>query len=158
MIFWVFVILTVICIAIIMTTRILRNKYSYRNDNNNSIVRFAYNNDETIYWIIGTIAIIGGIVVTTMLCFIIPAQTSAEGKRANNEQRYEALIYKLQTESIRDEFGIVNKEYIDELQRWNEDVVEYQAYSNNFWIGIFYPKRAFDGFETINLEDIKMRD
>lgn len=82
----------------------------------------------------------------------------ADGSRASNEQRYKALIYKAQTESIRDEFGIVNKEYIDEVQSWNEYVAKYQAYSNDFWIGIFYPDRQYEGLKTINLEDIKIRD
>lgn len=66
-------------------------------------------------------------------------------------------MYKVQAENIRDEFGIINKEYVDEVQAWNEDVSKIQAYSNNFWIGIFFPKRAYGGLETINLEDIKIR-
>lgn len=158
MIFWIFVILTVIGIAVMVVTSTLSDKYSFQNEHNKNIVDFAYHNDENIYFICGTVAAASGIIAAIMLCFIIPIQISADGVRAKNEQRYNALIYKAQTESIRDEFGIVNKEYIDEVQSWNEDVAKYQTYSDSFWIGIFYPKRAFDGFETINLEDIKMRD
>lgn len=93
-----------------------------------------------------------------MLIFIIVAQTQADGLRESNEQKYNALIYKAQTEAIRDEFGIVNKEYIDEVQAWNEDLAKYQSYAHNFWIGIFYPKRAYDGFEIIDLQSIRMKD
>lgn len=131
MIFWVFVILTVFFGFVI------------------------YDNDEFASRII---AVVPGIVSVVMLVFILNAQILADGYRASNEQRYEALIYKAQTESIRDDFGIVNKEYIDEVQSWNEDIAKYQSRSNSFWIGIFYPKRVFDGFETIDLEDIKISD
>lgn len=156
MIFWIFVILTVLGIAVAVATGIVSEKYGY--DSKNQFVEFIYDNDEAIAGTGIIISFVAGLVAVIMLIFIIITQTSADGLRAKNEQRYEALIYKAQTESIRDEFGIVNKEYIDEVQSWNEDVAKYQAYSNSFWIGIFYPHRAFDGFETINLEDIKMRD
>lgn len=67
MIFWIFVILTVVGIAVIVATRALSDKYSYSNENNKKMVGFAYHNDKTIYWISGVIAVIRGIVVATML-------------------------------------------------------------------------------------------
>lgn len=158
MIFWIFVILTVLGIAVVVGVGKINEKYSYKEEDNTKLVNFVWYNDEPIVWTSGIIAVISGIVAAIMLIFIIVIQTTADGYRASNERRYEALIYKAQAESIRDEFGIVNKEYIDEVQRWNEDVVKYQTFSHSFWIGIFYPSRAYDGFETINLEDIKMRD
>lgn len=157
MIFWIFVILTVIGIAVAIATTLLSDKYSYKNENNSKMVDFAHRNYEAICFTSAIIAVISGAIVATMLIFIIVAQVSAGGDMASNKQRYAALVYKAQTESIRDEFGIVNKEYIDEVQEWNEDLAKYQTYSESFWIGIFYPKRAYEGFETIDLEDIKMR-
>ena len=158
MIFWIFVILTVLGIAVIAGVEKIDEKYSYKEEDNTKFVNFVHHNDEPIVFTSGTIAVISGIAILFMIAVIIINQVSADGLRAKNEQRYNALIYKSQTESIRDEFGIVNKEYIDEVQSWNEDVAKYQAYSNSIWIGIFYPHRAFDGFETIDLEDIKMRE
>ncbi len=159
MIFWIFVILTIVCIAVIVATNKIKDKYDYyEKEKNTRFVDFVYQNDESIYWISGIIAVISGIVIVCMLISIIITQTQADGLRASNEQRYNALVYKSQTEAIRDEFGIVNKPYIDEVQAWNEDLAKYQSYSHNFWIGIFYPKRAFDGFEFIDLQGIKMRD
>ncbi len=158
MIFWIFVILTVLGIAVIAGVGKINEKHSYKEEDNTKFVNFVYDNDEPIVFTSGAIAVIGGIAILFMIAAIIINQVSADGLRVKNEQRYEALIYKAQAESIRDEFGIVNKEYIDEVQSWNEDVAKYQAYSNSFWIGIFYPDRAYDGFETINLEDIKMRE
>lgn len=159
MIFWIFVILTVVGIAVCIATSRAWDKYDCcHNENNTKFVNFAYRNDEPIYWTFGTTAVISGIVIICMLIGIIVSQVSADGIRASNEQTYNALIYKAQKEAIRDEFGIVNKEYIDEVQAWNEYLAKYQSYSHNFWIGIFYPKRAYDGFEFIDLESIRMKD
>ncbi len=58
---------------------------------------------------------ISEVIATLMLIFIISQQISADGKKAVNEQVYNGLVYKAQTEAIRDEFGFVNKEYVDEI-------------------------------------------
>lgn len=138
MIFWIFVILTVLGIG---------------------VGAIAYHFDFEIISGIGWgLGVVSGIAVICMLCSVIKSESLADGERARYEQRYKALVYKSQTESIRDEFGIVNKEYIDEVQAWNEDLAKYQSYSHNFWIGIFYPKRKFDGLEFIELENIKMKE
>lgn len=159
MIFWIFVILTIVCIAVIVATNKISNKYDYHErEKNTKLVDFAYRNDEPIYLISGVTAVISGIVIICMLIEIISSNILADGLRASNEQRYNALIYKAQTETIRDELGIANKSYIDEVQAWNEDLAKYQSYSHSFWIGIFYPKRAYDGFEFIELQGIKMKD
>lgn len=158
MIFWIFVILTVVGIAVIAATNKISDKHDYREEKNTKFVNFVYHNYEPICWISGITAVISGIVVFFMLIGIIISQASADGLRASNEQRYNALVYKAQTEAIRDEFGIVNKEYIDEVQAWNEYLAKNQSYAHNFWIEIFYPKRAYDGFEIIDLQSIRMKD
>lgn len=82
----------------------------------------------------------------------------ADSKRALYIQRYNSLIYKSETESIRDEFGIVNKEYIDEVQMWNEDVVQNQSLMNNTWTSAFYPRKIYQDLKTIDLNTIKMKE
>lgn len=158
MIFWIFVILMVVGIAVAVATDKISNKYNYRDEDNTKLVEFVYRNDEAIYWVCGITVVIAAFTVICMLSCIIVSRISADGARAKNEQTYKSLVYKAQTESIRDEFGIVNKEYIDEVQEWNEDLAKYQTYSRNFWIGIFYPKRQYEGFKFIDLESIKMRE
>lgn len=50
MIFWIFVILTVVCIAVIVATNKISNKYDYyEREKNTKLVDFAYRNDEPIY-------------------------------------------------------------------------------------------------------------
>ncbi len=138
MLFWVLVILTIIGIFLTVIEKGREN-----------IIAFC------IFLLISSIC------ATTILCMlaeIIKAQTLADASRGKNEERYKALLYKAQAEAIRDEYGIISKEYIDEVQAWNEEVAEYQACSDNFWIGIFFPKKVFEGFETIDLTDIKISD
>ena len=62
--------------------------------------------------------------------------------------------YKIESNSCRDEFGLLSKELIDEVQEWNQDVRYYQKIQRNFWVGIFYPN-VYDEFETIDFFDDK---
>lgn len=152
MLFWIFVILAIVGVAVIAGTII------FEDSNGNKVQRFLCRNDETLFETGFVVAVISGIISLILMCFVLAVQIRADGLRLENEQRYNALMYKAQSESIRDEFGIVNKEYIDEVQSWNEDLAKYRSYSNNFWIDIFYPKRAYEGLEIIDLQSIKMKD
>lgn len=102
-------------------------------------------------------SVASGMVALICLIFIIHSHFAATGTKAACEETYKSLLYKVETEQCRDEFGIVNKDYIDEVQAWNEDVVKYKAYQRDFWIGIFYPN-IYDNFETIDLEQIKYKE
>lgn len=97
-----------------------------------------------------------GIIVVVMLFILCSNHLGAEGQRLACEQRYESLLYKINTETCRDEFGMLNKSYIDEIQAWNEDVVRYKSWENDFWIGVFIPN-IFDNFKTIDLHNIEYR-
>ena len=138
MIFWIFVIALVIGIILFALSE--NCSFFYSCDS------FAI---ADIYISIIVIAIMGVIIVAT--------HVTANGEKLANEQRYDSLIYKADTESIRDEFGIVNKEYIDEVQAWNEDVVKYKEWQRDLWIGIFIPN-IYDDFETIDLESIQFKE
>lgn len=156
MIFWIFVILVALSFVFAVATDRFSNKHGY-SEKDTAFIKFVCFNDYEIKTTCCVVGIISGIVVLCMLIPIIASNVSAEGERAANEQRYKALIYKAQTEDIRDEFGIVNKEYIDEVQAWNENLARYQEKSNSFWIGIFYPERRIEDVEIVNLESIQMK-
>lgn len=100
--------------------------------------------------IFGICAIIS-IIVISVNCI------GSEGERLAYEQRYESLIYKAKSEAIRDEFGIINKNYIDEIQAWNENVVKLKNWEKDFWIGIFVPN-IYGEFETIDLSEISYKE
>ena len=88
-------------------------------------------------------ALIGMILV--IICNYIPVESYV----ASNQERYNALIFKLENEEVRDEFGLINKSLIDQVQHWNEDVIYHHKIEKNFWVGIFYPN-IYDQFETID--------
>ena len=132
MLFWLFVIVLVVGIALI----ILDSNFIY-SDCLDVIGLFT--------------SIISGAVLLIMVICLIGDYTSADATLQQNRERYNALTYKVESGSCRDEFGLLNKEIIDEIQEWNEDVVYKKEIQNNFWVGIFYPD-IYDEFETIEYE------
>lgn len=96
----------------------------------------------------------GGFVGGIMLVIIIISYSLAPSYEAQNRVRYETLKYKVETKEYRDEFGIINKSVLDEVQEWNEDLAGYKAMKENFWIGIFYPNNL-DGLESIDISTIQ---
>ena len=136
MIFWIFVIVAVVgCAGYV-------------------IIDNLFGCDVSVFFEI--IAKISTVITCILLIIIIINNVSAVGGKVGLEQRYEALVYKSQTESIRDEFGLVNKDYIDEVQEWNENIASNQRMQRDFWLGIFIPN-IFDDFELIDLDSIQYK-
>ena len=95
------------------------------------------------------IAVSDGIAIIVMAILLCINYSTADADIARNEEIYRALTYKVESEACKDEFGLLSKEVIDEIQEWNESVLHYQKMQDNFWIGIFYPD-VFDQFKTID--------
>lgn len=149
MLFWLFVI--VLCIGFALVC-VESNYYSiFGNDDEKHPVAYQlYRND--IFAFGGAILILVAMLCIAFSLFaIIGNHTTADSYVAKSNERYEALCYKVETENAVDEFGLRNKEIIDEVQKWNEEIAEYKALQDNFWIGIYYPN-IYDQFETIPLE------
>lgn len=155
MVFWIFVILSVLGTALLVIRAIVNNLYDEKKKYPKFVEFFYWEEDFLFPISIFTMIIL--FIFVLMLIAIINAYVLADAERAAKEQQYQALVYKAQTESIRDEFGIINKEYIDEIQTWNQELAKYQSYSHNFWIGIFFPKQIYDGLEFIDWESVRMR-
>lgn len=139
MIFWIFVILTVA-----------------------GIVMYVVDHKLHLYSVVLetggiAIAVISGIITLVLMTTIVCQHSTSAGYKAGYDELYKSLQYKIQTEQCRDEFGLINKEFIDEVQNWNVDVAKYKEYQRDFWIGIFYPN-IFDDFETIDLSEILYRE
>lgn len=97
------------------------------------------------------ISIISGLAVIISLFIIIGEYTTMDSYLEKTREQYKAITYKIESNACRDEFGLLNKEVIDEIQEWNKDVRFYQNIQDNFWLGIYYPN-VFDEFETIDYE------
>ena len=100
----------------------------------------------------GTIfAIISGAIVVSMFIYIIDNQISAPADALVLRERYNALSYKVESGACRDEFGLLSKEIIDEVQEWNTELIYNKQMHDSFWVGICYPD-IYDGLETIDYE------
>lgn len=104
---------------------------------------------------VGFILIVTILIIELVVLGLLYINGNAE--RVKLKQRYNSLTYKVKAEQIRDEFGIVNKSFVDEVQEWNEEISYYKTMSHDFFVGVFIPD-IYDDFETINLEDIQYRE
>ena len=102
------------------------------------------------------ISIISGLAVIISLFLIIGEYTTMDSYLEKTREQYKAITYKIESDACRDEFGLLNKEVIDEIQEWNKDVRFYQNIQDNFWLGIYYPN-VFDEFETIDYESFEKK-
>ena len=99
---------------------------------------------------------ISGFAVLISLFIIIGEYTTMDSYLEKTREQYKAITYKIKSEACRDEFGLLNKEVIDEIQGWNKDVRFYQNIEDKFWLGIYYPN-VFDEFETIDYESFEKK-
>lgn len=93
-----------------------------------------------------------GIILSTIV--LIRRYTTADSYLEKNREIYKGIVYKVESGACRDEFGLLNKEIIDEIQEWNKDLVYYQSIQDNFWVGIYYPN-VYDEFEKIEYDSYK---
>lgn len=115
------------------------------------IKKFLYYNSNAIRAVGGFVTLVGGVALAIMLVILPLCHMGVDGYVEKNKERYEALTYKVESGACRDEFGLLSKEVIDEIQEWNEEVVKGKAMQNDLWLGIFNPD-IYDQFETIDYE------
>lgn len=152
MLFWLFVIILVIGIVLLATGENAKKYYKDCYNDKKTKKAFLYSHRHGIKstgaWTFGLSLAILVIMVFILCCQYIGIDAQVE----KNKEIYEGIKYKVTSESCRDEFGLLSKEVVDEVQEWNKDVKYYQAIQDNFWVGIFYPN-VFDQFETIDYEE-----
>ena len=84
--------------------------------------------------------------------FSIEANVNIDAKEAQLEARYESLMYKMESTTCRDEFGFLNKEIIDEVSQWNEDIAYGKSAQRDLWAGPFVPN-IYDQFDFIKYDN-----
>ena len=145
MLFWLCLAILIIGIGLTVVSRI---DWDYKK---NKFFDFLYCNDGTFKIIGGITTFISGFIMIIMIIFLCCAHIGIDARVEKSKETYEAIIYKVESGACRDEFGLLNKEIIDEIQAWNESVIINQKMQNDFWIGIFCPN-VYDQFETIDYE------
>lgn len=130
MLFWLFVIALIVGIAcIVLGTWAYTNWLNYTG------------------WFVAVVATFAIVIsVTGMICSYV----NIEAKIAENNKKYESLVYQLENNLYDNDNDLGKKELYNEIREWNEDLAYYQNIQDNFWVGIFYPD-VFDQFEFIEL-------
>ena len=159
MLLWMFVIILLVGIVIWIFGSLdwyeIRNHFEEKGKAKwKDIFDAMYYNDSTIQGAGMLTTLLSGIVVVIMILVLACNHVEMNAKVDSFHERYDALEYKISSEEYRDEFGLINKSVIDEVQHWNEDLAYYKRIQNDFWIGIFYPN-IFDQFETIDYNCFK---
>lgn len=145
MLFWLCLIVLIVGIGLVAVGKM--KWFDTRNEN--KLKKFLYQNDDTIEYSGWVTVAISGIIMVIMIVVFACTYIDVNAQVERNKERYNAITYKVESGACRDEFGLLNKEVIDEIQDWNEDVTYYKNFQKNFWVGIFVPN-VYDQFETID--------
>lgn len=97
------------------------------------------------------IAIIGFIVAIIMLIDIIVRNTNVDAYVAENQMRYEMLVYQYENDIYDNDNDLGKRDLMEDIQEWNEDLAYYREAQDDFWVGIFHPN-VYDQFEFIELK------
>lgn len=97
------------------------------------------------------IALISCIVAIVMLMEIISENTNVDAYVAENQMRYEMLVYQYENDIYDNDNDLGKRDLMEDIQEWNEDLAYYREAQDDFWVGIFYPN-VYDQFEFIELK------
>ena len=168
MLFWIFAILLVLCLAfgifihVCVTIDNKRDrKYwdiddydeqrTYRENYEGKLAHKVESNiasewPEYAAWIASVIL---GIAVLVMSLFIMEAHIPAEATAEQYQKRYESLLYQYENDVYDGDDDVVGKrDLYTDIESWNSDLAYRKRIQRDFWVGIFYPN-IYDQFEFI---------
>lgn len=96
-------------------------------------------------------AVVMSIVFLISLGIFICIHISADGIIAADKARYEMLVYQYENDIYDNDNDLGKRDLMMDIQDWNEDLAYYKKMQHNFWIGIYIPD-VFDEFEYIELK------
>lgn len=102
-------------------------------------------------WLFITIALISLIVSIVMLVDIIVRNTNVDAYVAENQMRYEMLVYQYENDIYDNDNDLGKRDLMEDIQEWNEDLAYYREAQDDFWVGIFHPN-VYDQFKFIELK------
>ena len=97
------------------------------------------------------IASIGFIVAIIMLIIIVVKNTNVDAYVAENQMRYEMLVYQYENDIYDNDNDLGKRDLMEDIQEWNEDLAYHRKAQDDFWVGIFHPN-VYDQFEFIELK------
>lgn len=105
------------------------------NPNKSRASKFLFEHDSIFQNLGSVMMLINGIIVFIIVFGLSCTYASAGANAERLKEEYKAILYKVNS----DDFGLSNKEVVDEIQEWNMALVYYQETRKNIWIRIFYP-------------------
>lgn len=102
-------------------------------------------------WLFLVIAFLSFLVSIIMLVVIIVDNTNVDAYVAENQMRYEMLVYQYENDIYDNDNDLGKRDLMEDIQEWNEDLAYYREAQDDFWVGIFYPN-VYDQFEFIELK------
>ena len=166
MFLWLVVGLFVVSISVwVLGYKLTWHYYRKKNEYNDCFteeareLRYYYDGKEDKWELVRTIGKITTFVVGIILIICLLILTINHLCRGYQEMilvaEYESLCYKAHSLNARDEFGILNKEYIDEIHKWNIKIKEGRYWQDHLWWGIFNPD-IYNNVDVIDLWSVEM--
>lgn len=145
MLFWLCLVVLIVGIGLITVGKM--EWFDTRNEN--KLRKFLYQNDDIIEYYGRATVVVSGIIMAIMFIVFACNYIGVNAQVEKSKEQYNAITYKVESGACRDEFGLLNKEVIDEIQDWNENITYYKNIQKDFWVGIFV-SNVYDQFETID--------
>ena len=104
---------------------------------------------------IGPILII--VCTVTLICLIsgiILNYAYIDAETASYNEQYKSLMYQIENGMYNNVNEVGKKQLMDQVTKWNSDLVALKLQHNSFWINWFYPI-DYDQFEFIPIEMIE---
>lgn len=125
--------------------------FKYWDSNKSRASKFLFEHDSIFQNLGSVMMLINGIIVFIIVFGLSCTYASAGANAERLKEEYKAILYKANS----DDFGLSNKEVVDEIQEWNMTLVYYQETRKNIWIRIFYPD-VYGEMDTIEYENLKI--
>lgn len=97
------------------------------------------------------IAFLSFLVAIVMLVVIVAKNTNVDAYVAENQMRYEMLVYQYENDIYDNDNDLGKRDLMEDIQEWNENLAYYRKAQDDFWVGIFHPN-VYDQFEFIELK------
>lgn len=168
MLFWIFAISFVLCLAFGIFIRVCvaiderrdnkrwniddyEERQAYANKYKNSIPSkveafIAGKWPEFVTWIASVLL---GVVVLVMGIMIAEAHIAADARAEQYQMRYKSLVYQYENNVYDSDDDVVGRrDLYTDIESWNSDLAYHKRIQKNVWVGIFYPD-IYDQFEFI---------
>lgn len=142
MIFWILLIATILCIAVVVVMKVKGFDFDYHFGTSCVMILFVAS-------LVITVSIMGG-------CILYNTCTT-EAYTSAMDQRYKSITYQLENDMYSNDNEYGKKELYNQIQSWNEDLAKGKVMQDNFWLGIFY-HHIYDQFEFIQLPERSIDD